>query len=207
MDKLVTDKLVTDKKYSIKSITLYELCANNDILLISTIHHAFILIFNYYAIINMNFLQHKNNFIKFQTNFELIQQNLEVCQVITFFTVFFVFYCSKPLSEQQHYMHKNNNIIAIMVISFVSKITFAIYQLYIYRDIHIEYNIEEKDSFGPFYTFIELSYIIRISMFIGLLAISIIIPTFIMCDKMIDWSKNYRLTFRQEKSNDGSEDV
>lgn len=76
-------------KYSVKSITLYDLCANNDVLLISSIHHIMLLLFNYYAIIHLEFLKQK--FTKFHINFQLIQYNMEVCQVITFFTFFLYF--------------------------------------------------------------------------------------------------------------------
>lgn len=112
-------------KYSVKSITLYDLCANNDVLLISSIHHIMLLLFNYYAIIHLEFLKQK--FTKFHINFQLIQYNMEVCQVITFFTFFFIFYFSKPISEKND--KKDNNITSIITISFVTKISIISYHI------------------------------------------------------------------------------
>lgn len=197
----------TKTKYSVKTIALYDLCANNELLIFSTIHHIIILLFNYYSIIHLEFLQPK--FTKFDINFELLQYNIEVCQAITFFTVFFIFYFSKPISEKN--THKDKNIMAIMAISFITKMTIVLYQYYHNKDKYIEYNTEEKESFGPFYDFIFLSYSIRLIIFTGFLAIIIVIPFGFCCDKcskkVIEWSKIYRLTITEEKPNDGSEDV
>jgi len=197
----------TKSKISIKTITLYDLCANNDVLLISIIHHIIILLFNYYSVIHLDFLKQK--FIKFTTNFELIQYNIEICQAISFFTIFFIFYVSKPMSQKNE--HKNNSIVGIMTISFVTKMSIALYQYYHNNGIYIKYNTEEKETFGPFYDFILLSYFLRFGICMFMLTVIIIIPTIICCDqftkKMIKWSKNYRLTITEEKPNDGSEDV
>ena len=194
-------------KYSVKTITLYNLCANNDVLLLSTIYHIIILLFNYYAIIHLEFLKQK--FTKFYINFELIQYNMEVCQVITFFTVFFIFYFSKPILEKNE--KKDNSIISIMTTSFATKIIIITYQYYHNKDKYIEYSTEESESFGLFYHLIIVSYSIRIIIFLIILAM-IIVATIITCcekcrKKAIEWSKNYRLTITQEKHNDGSEDI
>lgn len=197
----------TKSKYSIKTIALYDLCANNDVLLISSIHHIIILLFNYYSIIHLEFLKQK--FTKFNINFELIQYNMEVCQVITFFTVFFIFYFSKPISEKNE--KKDNNITAIMTIGFFTKISIVSYQYYHNKDKYIEYSTEESESFGPFYYFIIVSYAIRIIIFFFIIAIIIVVTFGTCCDKCskkaIEWSKNYRLTITEETPNDGSEDV
>lgn len=196
----------TKTKYSVKTVTLYDLYANNDVLLISTIYHIIILLFNYYAIIHLDFLQQR--FIKFKINFELIQYNIEICQVLTFFTLFFIFYFSKPLSRDKF---ENNKIIAIISISFVTKMSILLYQCYHNKGIHIVYNTEEKEPFGPFYDLIVLSYMLRIIIFTFILALIIIHPIITYNDicskKAIEWSKNYRLTITEEKPNDCSEDV
>lgn len=197
----------TKTKYSVKTIALYDLCSNNELLIFSTIHHIIILLFNYYAIIHLEFLQQK--FTKFDINFELLQYNIEVCQAITFFTVFFIFYFSKPISEKN--THKDKNIIAIMAISFITKMTIVLYQYYHNKDKYIEYNTEEKEAFGPFYDFMLISYYIRISIYFMTLAFIIVVPIGFCCgecmNKVIEWSKIYRLTITEEKPNDGSEDV
>lgn len=197
----------TKTKYSVKTIALYDLCANNELLIFSTIHHIIILLFNYYSIIHLEFLKQK--LTKFYINFELIQYNMEVCQVITFFTVFFIFYFSKPMSEKNE--KKDNSIVGIMTTSFVTKISIISYQYYLNKDKYIEYSTEESESFGLFYYFMIISYSIRIIIFLCILAI-IIVATIITCcekcrKKAIEWSKNYRLTITEEKYNNGSADV
>jgi len=197
----------TKQKHSIKIITLYDLCSNNYILLISTVHHIIILIFNYYAIIHLQLLQ--SQFNKFQINFELIQHNIEVCQSLTFITAFFVTYFSQPLSENN--IEKNNHLSIIMTISFLSKMIYTLYQVYMSKDTYIKCNDEDYISFGEFYNFIQLSYIIRLALFMSIIIGSTGIYITLICEKVIpkfiEWSKNYKIKFIQKKNNDGSEDV
>lgn len=194
-------------KYSIKTITLYEIGVNNDILIMSTIHHIIILLFNYYAIIHLEFL--KTQFNHFENIFELIQHNIEVCQVITFFTVFLVFYCSTPTIEKNKYIDRN--LISIMCFSFLTKMSIVIYQYYMNRYLYIKYTSKDQDEFGLFYMFIYMSYVIRFVTLLCIITIIILIQLSFTYDKCytetIQWSKKYKITFTEENINDGSEDV
>ena len=177
-------------------------------MLISTIHHIVILLFNYYAIIHLDFLKNTLTQIKLPITFETIQYNIELCQCITFFTIFFVFYFSKPILIQNR--DKERNMLVIMLISFVSKMCITIYQFYYYKNKD-NYINQEPEDLGFFYNMIELSYIIRIVIFILSIFLGIPFTIYYSCEsrlkKTIEWSKNYKLTFTEEKINDGSEDV
>ena len=192
-----------ETKHSMKSVSLYYLCVNNDLLLITIIHHIIILLFNYYSVIHLNFLQ--TQFIKFKTNFELIQYVIEVCQSLTFITLVFLLYFSKPTLEKN--IEPNHRQAIIMFVSYLIKLTFVSYQYYyISNDIYIEQD-GDTSPFGIFYSIIIASFIIRFFAFGVIIMIIFILLISFISEKIIEWSKNYKINFIQEKKNDGSEDV
>ena len=77
-------------KTAVKVITLYDFFVKNEFLIISTFYHVFILLFNYYAIKNLQRLEIE--FPDYKTNFDLVESNLEFCQAITLFTAVGIFY-------------------------------------------------------------------------------------------------------------------
>lgn len=194
-------------KYSIKILSLYDIIINNYLLIISTIHHLIILLFNYYSIIHLDFLQ--KNFNQFKINFELIQYNFEICQSITLITAFFVIYFSQPILDK--HISKNKYMFFIMFISFFIKMSFTFYQYITFKHFFIKPNIEQYISFGLFYNFIEFTYAIRVYTFLVIIFLSLTVPLILecehLCNKITKWSKNYTINFIQEHKNDGSEDV
>lgn len=204
-------------KYSIQTITLYELYDNNNLFIISTIYNLIIAIFNYYSIIKLNFLQ--TQFVEFKTIFESQKCTTEICQSITFVTIFFLFYFLRHFFEKNNEKDNDKRLIFIMLISFLSKIGVFLYNYNCIIYIFFENNIEKpKKYFGLFYIIIELSYLVTflsISATIVMLILFCFIGTIIFCsinvayilNKIIEWSKTYRIVFKQEIKNDGSEDV
>lgn len=196
-----------DKKNSIKIISLYTLFENNEMLIFSILYHIFILIFNYYSSNQLICLQ--NTFKDFEKCFNLIQYNIQICQTITFFTLFFLIYFSDKILIKN--IKKDNRQILIMSFSYVSKMTIFIYQNSIFSELNLCFNNNSKPNFGPFYDIIEISYLIRIVVFLVLLSLFIAIPIIITCDvsckKIIKWSKTYKIKFIEKNINNGSEDV
>ncbi len=196
-------------KTSIKNISLYELIENNDLLIISTIYHLFILIFNYNAIITMNNLQ--NTFKNFEICFEIIENNLNICQTITFFTLFFVIYISDKIFIKDNTKYRNQ--ILIMTFSFTSKMSIVIYQYYNFSNKDLCFNRDKSvtGEFGAFYDLIEISYILRIIIFFLILLMVIVFPICYTCEHccktITEWSKTYKFNIIEQNNNNGSEDV
>ena len=194
-------------KNSITTISLYELCENNDLLIISTIYHIFILIFNYYAINQLIYLQ--NSFKDFKKCFDLLQYNIEICQSITIFTLFFIIYFSDQILIKN--IKSSNRPIYIMSFSYASKMIIFIYQYQYFDDKNICFNNDSKPDFGVFYALIDISYILRITVFFVscflLVGIPIVVTCDLECKQLIEWSKKYKIEFIQKNTNNGSEDI
>ena len=181
-------------KTTVKVISLYDLIANNTLLIFAILHHIFILSFNNHSI---QYIDHiKLDFPEYQKIFEEIHLNLEICQVITLFTIFLIYlasnftYLSKQFSLEQIR-------VGIMVSSFTTKMTVTLYQLYHHYDKDFYKIINAQKDMGLIV--IDLSYMFRIVILIMGIVILLLISIGFCLDKCLPhinhFAKNLKFTY------------
>jgi len=151
------------QKNSIQLITLYDLIANNIFIIIATLHHIIIILFNHSSIQHLNTLI--IDFPQQHNRFEAIQFNLQVCQSITLLTAIIT----------QIIIDKNEDNLrttVFMCSSCFVKMSYTFIQICNFDRKTIENTVEY--DFGIYYRIIELSYITRF-IFIGIVFLSIIL--------------------------------
>lgn len=192
-------------KTAIKTITLYDFVSKNELFIIATIYHIFILVFNHYAIKDLQRLEIE--FSNHKKDFNLIESNLQFCQVITLFTTFGIFYI-KDISIK---LKNDDSKIFFMFISSFIKMSHMFLQIYNNDSKSLFLNShEDEQKFGGFYILIELSYHIR-------LIVLAIPPLFVfmvlliglekLCGRIKEWSKTYRIRYTETTLIKTSEEV
>ena len=183
-------------KTAVKVITLYDFCVKNELLIISTAYHVFILMFNYYAIKDLQRLE--TEFPEYKTNFDLIESNLEFCQAITLFTAVGIFYI-KDISIK---FKSDDAKIFFMCISCFIKMSYMLLQSY-NNNNNFLLVASEKDSikFGGFYIIIEMSFNIRLAVFVIpplVVFMFLLVELDILFKKIKEWSKTYRIQYTEK---------
>ena len=193
-------------KRAIKTITLYDFFVKNDFLIISTVYHIFILIFNYYAIKHLERLEIE--FPDYKTKFDLIETNLEFCQVVTLFTAVCVFYI-KDVSIKLN--NDENAKMFFMYISCFIKMSYMLLQSYNNDCKSLFFSSQDDiNKFGGFYAIIELSYNIRIFVFVIpplFILIFLLVELEILCKKIKEWAKTYKIKYTETTLINSSEEV
>ena len=132
------------QKNALKIITLYDLIANNIFIIFATLHHIIIMLFNHYSIHHLNKLildfpeQHKQ--------FKTMQLNLQVCQSITLFTAFIIYFITGN-------KHKSQQRIILMFSSCFVKLSYTFIQICRFDRKAIENNVNY--DFGTYYKIID----------------------------------------------------
>ena len=197
-------------KNALKIISLYDLIANNNVLIISTLHHIIILMFNHSAIIFF-----ENLIItvpECHSQFQIIQYNLNLCQTITLFTTIIIYIVT-------HNKDKNNENIrrmSVMCLSCVIKMGCAFIQFDILGESNVLIYINNYDNYNEltklgFYKIIEFSYILRFII----VSTAIIFPLAFyifsllnMCRKSLqEWSKTYKIKYIEQQLVSEDEEV
>jgi hypothetical protein len=183
-------------KTAIKTITLYDFWVKNEFLIISTIYHVFILMFNYYAIKNLQ--RFEIELPHHKTKFDLIESNLEFCQAITLFTAVGIFYIKYDSMQFKRHDAK----IFFMYISCFIKMSYILLQSYNNDCKSLIFSSEDDiNKFGGFYLIIEISYNIRIAVFVIpplFIFMFLLIGLDILFKKIKEWAKTYRIQYTEK---------
>lgn len=151
------------KKFDVNIVTLYDVIANNLFIILATLHHTIIILFNYSSIQHLNTLM--IDFPEQHNRFEAIQLNLHVCQSITLLTaVISYFMIDKP--------EDNLKTSVVMCSSCFIKLSYTFVQICNFDRKTIENNVNY--DFGIYYRIIEVSYITRF-IFMGITFLSLIL--------------------------------
>lgn len=182
-------------KTTVKVISLYDLIANNILLILVTLHHIIILSFNHYSIeyidrVKLDFPEQR------QQIFEEILLNLEYCQVITLFTILIIY-----LAHKFMYLFTQFNLeqirFGIMCCSFITKMLVTLCQLYYHYDNNFHTIFNSKTI--TFLIFIDASYMISFVILINIIVTLLIISIGVCLDKCIlrinNFAKNYKITY------------
>jgi len=181
-------------KTYIKVISLYDLIANNLLIIIATLYHIIILALNYYSIKYLERLI--IDFSQYYKQFEEIKFNLEICQIITLFTVVILYF----ITDMFKYI-VNEIRFGIMCISYTIKNIYTLYQLFHYKETYITYN--DKQDMGLMFIIIELSYVFSIIFIMIIYIFPLLVYGGFYLEKLINylkrWTKEYKITFVEQK--------
>ena len=152
---------------------------------------------------NHNSIHHLNKLIvdfpEQHKRFETMQLNLQVCQSITLFTAFIIYFITDN-------KHKNQKRITVMFSSCFVKLSYTVIQICNFDRKAIENKVNY--DFGTYYKIIEVSYITRFSivfiMFIGIIPYLSIKP---LAEYGKDFVKNYNFNYIQHTTVSKSQDV
>ena len=182
-------------KTAVKVITLYDFFVKNGFLIISTFYHVFILMFNYYAIKDLQRLEIE--FPDYKTKFDLIESNLEFCQAITLFTAVGIFYI-KDISIK---FKSDDAKIFFMFISCFIKMSYMLLQSYNNNKFSLNPSNNDSIKFGGFFLVIEMSYNIRIAIFVVpplVVFMFLLVELDILFKKIKEWAKTYRIQYTEK---------
>jgi hypothetical protein len=183
-------------KTAIKTITLYDFWVKNEFLIISTIYHVFILMFNYYAIKNLQ--RFEIELPHHKTKFDLIESNLEFCQAITLFTAVGIFY----IKDDSMYFKGHGAKIFFMCIScFIKMSYFLLQSKYNYFKGLFLSSQDDIKKVGGIYIIIEMSYNLRIVIFlipILFIFLFLLVGLDILFKKIKEWAKTYRIQYTEK---------
>lgn len=192
-------------KTAIKTITLYDFYVKSEFFIISTIYHVIILMFNYYAIKNLQSLEIE--FPDYKTKFDLIESNLEFCQAITLFTTVGIFYIKDNSMQFKGHDAK----IFFMYISCFIKMSYMLLQSYNNDCKSLFFSSQDDiNKFGGFYAIIELSYNIRIVVFVIpplFILLFLLVGLEILFKKIKEWAKTYKIQYTEKTLSKSSEVV
>jgi hypothetical protein len=176
-------------KTIVKVVSLYDLINNNLFILLATLHHIIILIFNYYYIYTLdNYINNCED--KFRIILEELQTNLEYCQGVTMFTFAFLFIV---IAFNTDSVQLNQNRVLIMGVSFMTKTLYSIYQFYDYKKHYMEL-IESNHFSEKYIVILLLSYQLRLLFPLMIAVIGILICGSSIISYMMHFAKNYKFT-------------
>ena len=176
------------QKNALKIITLYDLIANNTFIIFATLHHIIIMLFNHNSIHHLNKLI--VDFPEQHNRFETMQLNLQVCQSITIFTAFIIYFITGC---------KNKNLLrlSVMFSSCFVKLSYTFIQICNFDRKTIENNVNY--DFGTYYKIIEVSYITRFAIIfivsIGIIPYISMKPLAEYLNYGIDLAKKYKIKY------------
>ena len=183
-------------KTAIKTITLYDFFVKNDFFIFSTMYHVIILMFNYYAIKHVQSLEIE--FPDYKTKFDLIESNLEFCQAITLFTAVGIFYIKDNSMKIKGLDAK----IFFMYISCFIKMSYMLLQSYNSNCKSLFFSSQDDiNKFGGFYLIIEMSYNIRITIFVIpplFILLFLLVGLDILFKKIKEWAKTYKIQYTEK---------
>ena len=194
-------------KTAVKVISLYDLIAKNLLLIIATLHHIIILVFNHYSIKHLDYLIMQ--FPEVIKQFEAIQFNLYKCQQITLIVAFVMYFINDFNSQ----LTKNVVRVLVMYFSCICKIGYMVFQYYNFEGNWISVNRDrDRDfNFGIYYELILFSYVIRYSTLIMTLLIPLSLgPVYMLdmcCKSILIWTKEYKITYNEKTLISKLEDV
>lgn len=176
-------------KTIVKIISLYDLIADNLLILLAILHHIIILAFNYYYIHTLDdFIENCED--KFRVILEELQINLEYCQGVTMFTFAFLFIV---IAMNTDIVQLNQNRVLIMYVSFMIKILYTSYQLWNYSKHYFE--LKNSVYFTHYYIIIlTISYDIRLLITLLTIIIFIVVCGLKTIYYITHFAKNYKLT-------------
>lgn len=201
-------------KTAVRTISLYDLIANNMFIIFATLHHIIILVFNHYAIENLNILKLDGNFDLYITYFDYIQENLHFCQQITLFTLFCLLYFEGYNKNNKNKNNTNDRLFrfVIMTLSYVTKMIYTSIQvLYVNPQVKQNINKIQPNTFGLYYMMIISSYAMRITVFVAIIAFIICL----LCGKLIlicferieEWAKTFTIVYTEKTLTNETEEV
>jgi hypothetical protein len=207
-------------KTAVRTISLYDLIANNMFIIFATLHHIIILVFNHYAIENLNILKLDDNFDLYITYFDYIQENLHFCQQITLFTLFCLLYFegynknNKNKNNTRNITDTNDRLFrfVIMTLSYIIKMIYTSIQvLYVNPQVKQNINKIQPNTFGLYYMMIISSYAMRITVFVAIIAFIICL----LCGKLIlicferieEWAKTFTIVYTEKTLTNETEEV
>jgi len=176
------------QKSALKIITLYDLITSNIFIILATLHHISIMLFNHNSIHHLNKLI--VDFPEQHNRFETMQLNLQVCQSITIFTAFIIYFITS---------HKNKSLLRITVMfsSCFIKLSYTVIQICNFDRKSIETNVDY--DFGTYYKIIEVSYITRFAIVfivsIGIIPYISIKPLSDFLKYGIELAKKYKIKY------------
>ena len=190
-------------KTAIKVISLYDLIANNLLIIIATLYHIIILAFNYYSIKYLNRLI--VDFPQYYKQFEEIQFNLEICQIITLFTVVILYF----ITDMFKYTVNEIRFGIIYISCTIKYIYYTLYQLFHYKETYINHN--DKQNMGSMFIIIELSHMFSTIIIMTICLFPLLVHAAFYLEKIINylkrWTKEYKIIFVEQKLVKKSDDV
>ena len=188
------------QKNALKIITLYDLIANNTFIIFATLHHIIIMLFNHNSIHHLNKLI--VDFPEQHNRFETMQLNLQVCQSITLFTAFIIYFITDN-------KNKSKIRITIMFSSCFVKLSYTFIQFCNFDRKAIENNVNY--DFGTYYKIIEVSYITRFAIIfivsIGIIPYISIKPLAEFVNYGTDLAKKYKIKYIEHTTVSKLQDV
>lgn len=183
-----------ETKTVVKVISLYDYIADNLLILLATIHHIFIVAFNYYYIhlLDEYTSQEEGN----QVFYENLQTTLEFCQEVTLFTFVLLFIVIVANNDA---VQLNQNRVIIMFISYVIKTVYCFSQfLHNQKEYTYFKKLLTNENHNIKMKLLVLSFEIRVlaPMIVVLMRLNIwIIDSFISVMKsIVNFTKNYKFT-------------
>ncbi len=185
-----------ETKTIVKVISLYDLIADNLLILLATLHHIIILAFNYYYIYTLEEFIDENGDEYYPIIGDFLT-NLEFCQTATIITFAMLFLVIAANDDQ---VQLNQNRVLIMFVSYVIKLIYSLNKGWYYKT---QYDtLKEITQFREDYIILLFaSYHIRVVAFIVIIAASIIACMCEIFPNIIRFTKNYKFTFVQRKKN------
>ena len=184
-------------KTVVKVISLYDLIADNLLILLATLHHIIILAFNYYYIHTLEEFINENSDTHLPV-IEVFLTNLEFCQTATIFTFAMLFLVVAANVDQ---VQLNQNRVFIMIVSFVVKVICGINNFEtLYSREKLQEELKETIQFGEDYVLIlTFSYFSRLMVFGAIIGGCITACVNEVYPIIIDFAKNYKFTIVQHK--------
>lgn len=201
-------------KTAVRTISLYDLIANNIFIIFATLHHIIILVFNHYAIENLNILKLDDNFHLYITYFDYIQENLYFCQQITLFTLFCLLYFQGYNKNNKNKNNTNDRLFqfGIMTLSYIIKMIYTIIQIYhVNPQVKPKINKIQHEKLGLYYHMINVSYSLQLSIFVTIIAFiicSLCGELILKCFKKIgEWAKTFTIVYTEKTLTNETEEV
>lgn len=185
-------------KTSVKVISLYDLIANNLIIIFATLHHIIILVFNWYSIEYID--QMILDFPEKYDTFQKIQFDLEICNIITLFTIIILYLLPKIIYifGKMHKVSLEQTMVIIMIISFIIKMLSTLNHLYHDYDKDFQKIVYAELKFLQV---IELSYMLRFLLIVATIIMLLCLSVTLCLDKTIpliqDFAKKYKITYTE----------
>jgi hypothetical protein len=183
-----------ETKTIVKVISLYDVIADNLLILLATLHHIIIIIFNYYYIYTLEDLIDDCDDL-YCVIFEEFFTNLEYCQGVTIVTFALLFIV---VTANDNPIQLNQNRVFIMCASFIVKLLYSAIQFWNYSKHYV--SLKESDYFqDPYITVLLVSYDIRFMIIPMALCFCIGCLVFETIPHIIRFTQNYKFIIVERK--------